>query len=178
MKRVCLPVTALVIAFFCVVPSIASADDPVRLRLATTTSTENSGLLDVLLPPFERRYKVNVDVIAVGTGKSIKIAENGDADVVLVHARELEDKFVADGHGVNRRGVMHNDFVLLGASSDPAGIKGATDAAEALKKVAQTQAPFVSRGDKSGTHVKELSLWGDVGVRPAGVWSVPGRPSR
>jgi tungstate transport system substrate-binding protein len=126
--------------------------------------------LDVLLPPFEKRYKINVDVIAVGTGKSIKIAENGDADVVLVHARQIEDKFIADGHGVNRRDVMHNDFVILGSNSDPAGIKGTTDAAEALRKVAQAQAPFVSRGDNSGTHVKELSLWSAAGVKLAGVW--------
>ncbi|MEW6357528.1 MAG: substrate-binding domain-containing protein [Planctomycetota bacterium] len=141
-----------------------------RLKLATTTSTENSGLLDVLLPPFEKKYNINVDVIAVGTGKSLKIAENGDADVVLVHARELEDEFVAAGHGVNRRDVMHNDFVILGPPTDPAKVKGEKDAASAMKRIADGQATFISRGDQSGTHIKELSVWKAVGVEPKGQW--------
>jgi len=141
-----------------------------RLKLSTTTSTENSGLLYELLPPFEKRFNVKVDIIAVGSGKAIKLGENGDADVVLVHERDFEDKFVADGYGVNRRDVMHNDFVIIGPTADPAGIRKAKTAAEAFKLIAKKRAPFVSRGDKSGTHSKELSLWRKAGVKPAGTW--------
>jgi len=138
-----------------------------RLKLSTTTSTENSGLLYVLLPPFEKQFKVKVDVISVGSGKAIKLGENGDADVVLVHERDLEDKFVADGYGVNRRDVMHNDFVIIGPTADPAGISKAKTAAEAFKLIARKRASFVSRGDKSGTHSKELSLWMKARVKPS-----------
>lgn len=141
-----------------------------RLKLSTTTSTENSGLLYELLPPFEKRFNVKVDIIAVGSGKAIKLGENGDADVVLVHERDFEDKFVADGYGVNRRDVMHNDFVIIGPTADPAGIRKAKTAAEAFKLIAKKRATFVSRGDKSGTHSKELSLWRKAGVKPAGTW--------
>ena len=150
--------------------SVEARAQEVRLRLATTTSTDNSGMLDVFLPPFEKKYNIKVDVISVGTGKAIKLAENGDADVILVHARKLEDKFLAEGHGVNRRDVMHNDFVLLGPDKDPAKIKGEADAGLALKKIASAGATFVSRGDTSGTHVKELFLWETVNVKPAGDW--------
>ncbi len=141
-----------------------------HLRLATTTSTENSGLLAALLPPFEKARGVKVDVIAVGTGKALKLGESGDVDVVLVHARSLEDQFVAEGFGVNRRDVMYNDFVLLGPAGDPAGIKGMRDAAGALGKIAAVGSPFLSRGDQSGTHAKEKELWGAAGVTPAGAW--------
>ena len=143
-----------------------------RLRLSTTTSTENSGLLYELLPPFEKEFNIKVDVISVGTGKALKLGENGDADVVLVHARSLEDKFVADGYGVNRRDVMHNDFVIIGISTDPAGINKSQTAAEALKLIAQKEASFVSRGDTSGTHNKELSLWKKAGTKPSGNWYI------
>ena len=141
-----------------------------RLKLSTTTSTENSGLLYVLLPPFEKQFNVKVDVISVGSGKAIKLGENGDVDVVLVHERDLEDKFLADGYGVNRRDVMHNDFVIIGPAADPAGIRKAKTAAEAFKLIAKKEATFVSRGDKSGTHSKELSLWKKAGVTPGGSW--------
>ena len=141
-----------------------------RLKLSTTTSTENSGLLYDLLPPFEKRFNVKVDIIAVGSGKAIKLGENGDADVVLVHERDFEDKFVADGYGVNRRDVMHNDFVVIGPTADPAGVSKAKTAAEAFKLIAKKRATFVSRGDKSGTHTKELSLWRKAGAKPAGSW--------
>jgi tungstate transport system substrate-binding protein len=141
-----------------------------RLRLSTTTSTENSGLLAVLLPPFEAKTGLKVDVIAVGTGQALKLGEAGDVDVVLVHARELEDKFVADGYGVNRRDVMHNDFIIIGPSSDPAGVRGMRDAAAALKRIADRGVVFVSRGDNSGTHVKEQSLWQAAGLKPSGRW--------
>lgn len=150
--------------------SVVSAEE--RLRLTTTTSTENSGLLKVLLPPFEQQNNCKVDVIAVGTGKSIKLGEAGDADVVFVHARKLEDKFVTDGFGVNRKDVMYNDFVIIGPSDDPAGVKGVKTTAEALAKIAAKQAFFISRGDESGTHVKEKELWQGAGVRPAGAWYV------
>ncbi len=135
-----------------------------RLVLATTTSTDDSGLLNAILPDFEARYGADVEVIAVGTGQAIELGENGDADVVLVHARSREDAFVADGYGVNRQDVMYNDFVVLGPPSDPAGIKGMTDVAAALAQVAQTQSVFISRGDDSGTHTKERGLWEATGV--------------
>jgi len=150
------------------ISTLATAEE--RLRMSTTTSTENSGLLKVLLPPFEKKNNCRVDVIAVGTGKALKIAENGDVDVVFVHARKLEDKFVADGYGVNRRDVMYNDFVVIGPASDPAGIRGAATAAEALKRIAQKQATFVSRGDESGTHQKEKDIWQSAGIKPEGKW--------
>jgi len=145
---------------------------PVNLKLATTTSTENSGLLGILLPPFEERYNIKVDVIAVGTGAAIQLGENGDVDVVLVHARAEEDKMVEEGYGVNRRDVMHNDFIIVGPPDDPAGIKGEKDAALALTKIANSekQVFFVSRGDKSGTHIKELELWQSAGIEPQGEW--------
>jgi tungstate transport system substrate-binding protein len=148
--------------------SLVSAQE--RLRMSTTTSTDNSGLLNVLLPPFEKECHCKVDVIAVGTGKALKLGETGDVDVVLVHARKMEDKFVADGFGVNRRDVMYNDFVILGPAADPAKVKGAKTAAEAFRRIAAAQAVFISRGDESGTHQKEKELWAAVGINPAGQW--------
>lgn len=145
----------------------AAAD---RLRLSTTTSTENSGLLGVLLPPFEKVHNCKVDVIAVGTGKALKLGEAGDVDAVLVHSRKAEDKFVAEGYGVDRRDVMYNDFVIIGPASDPAGVKKAGSAAAALAMVAKANTPFISRGDESGTHIKEKELWQQAGVKPAGAW--------
>lgn len=139
-----------------------------RLRLATTTSTESSGLLKELLAPFEQKNNCRVDVIAVGTGKALKLGETGDVDVVLVHARNLEDKFVADGFGVDRRDVMYNDFVILGPVSDPAGISGMRDVAEAFHKISVSQSVFVSRSDLSGTHSKEKEIWAASGVKPEG----------
>lgn len=140
-----------------------------HLRLATTTSTENSGLLGHLLPAFEQAFALKVDVVAVGSGQALKLAENGDADVVLAHAPALEEAFVAAGFGVNRRAVMYNDFVIVGPPADPAGIK-AMQATEALKTIAARQAPFLSRGDESGTHQKEKELWAAAGIAPAGTW--------
>jgi tungstate transport system substrate-binding protein len=138
--------------------------------MATTTSTDNSGLLAVLLPAFKARHRIEVRVIAVGTGKAIKHGENGDVDVILVHARAAEEEFVAGGFGVNRRDVMHNDFVILGPAADPAGLKGSKDVAEAFRKLAAARQDFVSRGDDSGTHRKEKALWKDAGVEPSGSW--------
>ncbi|PLX83469.1 MAG: tungsten ABC transporter substrate-binding protein [Desulfuromonas sp.] len=141
-----------------------------HLRLATTTSTDNSGLLSALLPPFEQANDCKVDVIAVGTGKALKLGMAGDVDVILVHARAREDKFVAEGFGIDRRDVMFNDFVILGPKNDPAGIKGLKDAAKALEKIAAAEATFVSRGDDSGTHTKERGLWKGARIEPAGDW--------
>lgn len=143
-----------------------------RLRMSTTTSTENSGLLKVLLPPFEQQNHAKVDVISVGTGKALKLGEAGDVDLVLVHARALEDTFVADGFGVHRKDVMYNDFVILGPAADPARVKGSQTAAEALAKIAEKQAPFVSRGDDSGTHAKEKELWQQAGGVPRAAWYI------
>ncbi len=143
-----------------------------HLRLATTTSTENSGLLGVVLAPFERRFGVKVDVIAVGSGKAMKLGENGDVDVVLSHAPELEHAFVAAGFGVNRRDVMYNDFVLVGPPDDPAKLREERTAVEAVKRLAAARATFISRGDESGTHEKEKALWKAAAVAPAGAWYV------
>lgn len=141
-----------------------------RLKLATTTSTHDTGLLELILPPFEKKLDITVDVISVGTGKAIRLGENGDVDVILVHAREAEEKFVNDGHGVNRRDVMYNDFVLLGPKDDPAGIRGGQDTVAALKAIAKAEVPFVSRGDDSGTHKKERKLWKEADITPEGTW--------
>jgi tungstate transport system substrate-binding protein len=138
--------------------------------MSTTTSTENSGLLNVLLPPFEKECGCKVDVIAVGTGKALKLGEQGDVDVVLVHARALEDKFMANGFGVNRRDVMYNDFVVIGPANDPADLKHAATAADAFRRIAARRSVFVSRGDESGTHQKEKEIWAAAAMAPAGSW--------
>jgi len=148
----------------------AAAEEPQVLRLATTTSTADSGLLDAILPGFEAAYNARVDVVAVGTGQAIEIGQAGDADVILVHARAREDAFVEEGSGLARYDVMYNDFILVGPTDDPAGVQGMTSAAEALAAIAAAEAPFASRGDDSGTHTKELSLWEKAGVTPEGDW--------
>ena len=143
-----------------------------ELRLATTTSTENSGLLDVLLPPFEEGYGVKVKVIAVGTGAAIRIAKDGNADIILVHARNLEDEFIAQGYGTKRYQVMHNDFVIVGPAEDVAKIESEKDVLRTLKTISTSKAGFVSRGDNSGTHIKETSLWEISGVKPEESWYI------
>lgn len=140
------------------------------LRLATTTSTQNSGLLNDILPVFMKETGMTVKVIAVGTGKALKLGENGDVDVVLVHARPAEEKFIAAKHGVNRRDVMYNDFVIVGPSTDPAGIKGMQDVTQAFVAIAKSQSPFISRGDDSGTNKKEIQLWEAANIKPEGNW--------
>jgi tungstate transport system substrate-binding protein len=134
------------------------------ITVASTTSTEQSGLFGHLLPRFEQKTGIKVHVVAVGTGQALDIARRGDADVVFVHARSAEEKFLAEGHGVKRYPVMYNDFVLVGPKSDPAKIGGGKDILEALKKLEAARAPFVSRGDKSGTHLAELDLWKAAGI--------------
>lgn len=151
----------------CLVLAACGADAPKVLRLATTTSTRDSGLLEFLLPPFEKRENVEVQVVAVGTGQALELGARGDADLVLVHARKLEDEFVAAGKGEGRRDVMYNDFVVLGPAADPAGARG-KDVVEAFRRIAAARAPFVSRGDKSGTHIRELEIWAKAGGVPKG----------
>lgn len=165
----------LILSFFLIggflspAPAMAKKKPPI-LRIATTTSTVDSGLLDYLLPFFEKKFGIRVEVISVGTGKAIKLGESGDVDVVLVHAREAEDRFVADGFGVNRRDVMHNDFLIVGPKDDPAALKETKTAVDAFKQIAQKQMPFISRGDKSGTDIKEKEIWKKAGITPSGKW--------
>lgn len=142
------------------------------LFLATTTSTQDTGLLDELIPTFEKSSECVVKTVAVGSGEAMTLGERGDADALLVHSPEAEEQFIADGYGSGRHAVMHNDFVLVGPPGDPAGIAGAADAAEAMSRIAREQAPFVSRGDDSGTYAKEMSLWKEAGLDPDGSWYV------
>ncbi|ELZ56623.1 MULTISPECIES: substrate-binding domain-containing protein [unclassified Haloferax] len=141
-----------------------------ELTLATTTSTYDTGLLDALNPVFEEKFNARVKTISQGTGAAIETARNGDADVILVHARGAEDEFLQDGYGVNRRDVMFNDFVVVGPADDPAGISGMESAADAFATIADAGATFVSRGDDSGTNKKELLIWEAAGVEPSGTW--------
>ena len=167
-----LPVAETALLAILLVAAAFPARSEERLRMSTTTSTENSGLLSVLLPPFEKKFGCRVDVIAVGTGKALKLGEAGDVDVVFVHARTLEDKFVASGFGVNRRDVMYNDFVLVGPPDDPAGVRKTHSAPEAFRAISTKGSPFISRGDESGTHQKEKEIWASAGTVPRGAWYV------
>ena len=147
--------------------SVAKTD----LILASTTSTQDSGLFDVLIPAFTEAFpQYNVKVVAVGSGEALKLGQTGDADVLLVHSPAAETEFMKAGYGVDRKAVMYNDFIIVGPPSDPAKIKGMTDAAAAFKKIADSQSLFYSRGDKSGTNAKELALWKAAGVTPSGDW--------
>ena len=142
------------------------------LLLATTTSTQDSGLLDVLVPLFEKQSGVKVKVVAVGTGQALQLGQRGDADVLLVHDPAAEEKFMAGGHGVLHKEVMHNDFVLVGPKDDPAKVKGEKSVAEAFARIAQRPSPFVSRGDESGTQQKERQVWMKAKVEPHGEWYI------
>ncbi|MGY4706632.1 substrate-binding domain-containing protein [Candidatus Bipolaricaulota sp. J31] len=141
-----------------------------ELVLATTTSTYDTGLLDALNRAFEELFGVRVKVIAVGTGAALELAKRGVVDLVLVHARPLEDRYLREGWVINRRDVMFNDFVVVGPPNDPAGIRGLTDAAEAFRRIAASGARFISRGDNSGTHFKEMEIWRAAGIEPGGRW--------
>ena len=143
------------------------------ILLQSTTSTQNSGLYDYILPKFTKKTGINVNVVAVGTGQAIKNATNGDGDVLLVHAKTAEEKFVKSGYGVKRYDVMYNDFVIIGPKSDPANIKGLTNVSDVLKKIAGSKSKFISRGDNSGTHKKEIKLWQKANIDPvpsSGTW--------
>ncbi len=157
----CLMIVAVVLA-------AGSAAAETRIKCASTTSTQNSGLFDYILPIFQKKTGIHVDVVAVGTGAAIEIGKRGDADVLLCHAKAQELKAVQEGYFVNRHDVMYNDFVIIGPANDPLKIKGMKSAVEAFKKIAAQGAPFVSRGDKSGTNTKELALWKAAGIDPKG----------
>jgi tungstate transport system substrate-binding protein len=149
-------------------PQSAPADN--EIVLATTTSTQDSGLLDVLIPAFEAKSGIKVKVVAVGTGQAIKLGEDGNADVLLVHSRSAEDEFVSKGFGVNAYDVMYNQFLIVGPAGDPAGVTSAKTAADAFARIAEKQALFISRGDDSGTDKKEKSIWKEAGINPDGTW--------
>ncbi len=164
-------VLVLVVAVGCA-PGLAGGADSNVVIVSTTTSTQDSGLLDVLVPMFERQTGLSVKTISVGTGQALALAARGEADVTLAHAPAVEKKYVADGKMLNRRLVMYNDFVIIGPEADPARIKGDKSAIAAFKKIAAAGARFVSRGDKSGTHTLELNLWKQAGVTPAAPWYI------
>ncbi len=157
-------ITVLLIFF----NSVCTAED--ILKMSTTTSTENSGLLAALTPAFEKKYNVKLHVIAVGTGKALKIGANGDVDVVFVHAPDAELKYVEQGYFIDRSAVMHNDFVIVGPTNDPAEIKNAGNISTAFREIASHHAVFISRGDDSGTHKKEKQIWKQAGINPQGDW--------
>src|SRR5262245_34734331 len=164
--------TLFAIAFALAQVSLASAQEK-SIVVASTTSTQDSGLYGFILPLFKQKTGIDVRVVALGTGQALDMARRGDADVVLVHAREAEEKFIAEGHGVKRYSVMYNDFIIVGPKDDPAGIKGARNVAFALQTIKAKGAPFISRGDNSGTHIAEIKLWKDVGIdikKEAGPW--------
>ena len=167
------PVAAVLAVAGSLLATGCSADagaDSSEAILATTTSTQDSGLLDELVPDFEEEFDCTIKTVAVGSGEALEMGERGDADVLLVHSPDAEEEFMAGGHGLSRDPVMHNDFVIVGPASDPAGVGGAVDAADALTRIADSTAPFASRGDDSGTHTKELALWDEAGVEPSGDW--------
>ena len=162
MKRGLILIYMVVLVLFMVTVTIRGAEK--LLKMSTTTSTENSGLLDVLLDQLEKDTGIRVKVFAKGTGAAIRDGMDGNVDIIFVHAKEREERFVVDGYGAYRLGVMHNDFVLLGPAADPAGIRETSDAAMALKWIAEARVRFVSRGDDSGTHTKEQALWKTTGL--------------
>jgi tungstate transport system substrate-binding protein len=162
-----------VFALFALAFAATAKSESRSITIASTTSTQNSGLFDWLLPQFTKETGIDVQVVAVGTGQAIRIAANGDADLLLVHHEPSERKFVADGLGLARHPIMHNDFVLVGPVTDPAGIRGLSDITMALRRIGETEQVFVSRGDDSGTHKKELELWSASGFDPrpaSGSW--------
>jgi tungstate transport system substrate-binding protein len=173
---------AAALAFLAALFTVACGDDDSggsnagadkgQLILATTTSTQDSGLLDDLVPRFQKESGCSVKTVAVGSGEALELGENGDADVLLVHSPEAEQEYMDGGHGVSRKAVMHNDFIVVGPGDDPARIKGADSAAEAFTAIAKPEAPFASRADESGTNTKELSIWQSAGIEPKGSWYI------
>jgi len=159
----CYLIALAALAAACVSPNVATAQDK-SIIVSSTTSTQDSGLFGHILPIFKAKTGITIKVVSQGTGQALDTGRRGDADVVFVHAKAQEEKFVADGHGVKRYPVMYNDFVIVGPKSDPAGIKGTKDVAAALKKIKDKGAAFISRGDRSGTHSAELRLWKTAGI--------------
>ena len=153
----------MVVVAMCLAGVAARADE---MRMAVTTSFQNSGLSDILLPAIEEDTDIEVQLLVVGTGQALRLGEAGDVDAILVHSRKAEEKFLAGGFGTHRREIMYNDFVLIGPDTDPADVASATNAAEALQRIAGNASAFVSRGDDSGTHKKEQSLWAAAGITP------------
>ncbi len=168
MKRFKLFPLALLTLILSIIIALPVAAAPKTIILATTTSTQDSGLLDHLIPMFEKETGYFVKTIAVGSGQAMTMGKKGEADLLLVHSPDAEKKFIAEGSGINRRLVMHNDFILLGPSGDPAKVKGIKSSVEALKKISQSSSLFLSRGDNSGTHAKEKALWKEAGINPEG----------
>ena len=165
-QRLMMTAVLVLASFACIGSTMANE----VVRLATTTSTDNSGLLSYLLPEFEKSSGFKVHVIAVGTGKALRMGQDGDVDVVLVHAPEAEQRFVASGYGEKRHPVMYNDFIIVGPRNDPAAIKQATTTTEAFKRLAESRQKFISRGDDSGTHKKEMGIWQQLSMTPRGNW--------
>jgi tungstate transport system substrate-binding protein len=148
-----------------------NSDAPSRILLSTTTSVEDSGLLDELLPAFGRAHpEFAIEYVAVGSGQALELGRRGDADVIIAHSPADEPEFVDTGYGLSRQAIMHNEFIVLGPAADPAAIRGLASAADAFRRIADTAAPFISRGDDSGTHRKEMRIWADAGIRPALPW--------
>ena len=168
LSGICSVLLAVTLAFGATVPAVHAAPQQKNVILATTTSTQDSGLLDVLIPIFEKQTGYFVKTIAVGSGQAMAMGQKGEADVLLVHSPDAEKKFMAAGNGVQRRLVMHNDFIIVGPPADPAAVKAAKTSVEAFKKIAQTNAVFMSRGDNSGTHSKEKAIWKAAGITPDG----------
>jgi tungstate transport system substrate-binding protein len=177
MKKWLICLIGIIIAAGLLVSTVGCGEKTVTVErtdliLSTTTSTQDSGLLDQWVPMFEAEYPYSVKVIAVGSGQAIEMGRNGEADVLLVHSPAAEEKMVADGFAINREAVMHNEFIIVGPASDPAGVKGATSAVDAFTRIANTQSKFISRGDDSGTNTKELAIWKSAGITPSGAWYV------
>ena len=162
--------SAILAVMFCLLPSSATLAAPAEVRLSSTIGPIDAGIVPLLAKKYEEKSGVKILFEGAGTGATLKKAQTGDFDMVMVHARKLEDAFVAEGYGMDRRDVMYNDFVILGPSDDPAKIKGLKNAAEAFGKIAAAKAPFVTRGDMSGTHVKEMEVWEKAGLKPEGAW--------
>lgn len=168
-------IIAVIVSFLVLGTNAALAQSPPggrELRISTTTSVENSGLLQAVLPPFEKLFGYKTSVISVGTGAALKLAAEGNVDVTIVHSKAAEERFLAEGHGINRRLLWYNDFVIVGPPNDPAGAGRAKSAAEAFAIIARAEALFISRGDKSGTHDRERAVWSAAGIEPSGKWYV------
>jgi tungstate transport system substrate-binding protein len=161
-----------VLCLFMFIPGLSSAQSSKFIFLASTIGPIDSGIVGVLEDRFEKETGIRVRHVGAGTGAALKISEKGNIDLVMAHAKSLEEKFIKDGFGTERIPLMYNDFVIVGPATDPAGIKGLKTAAEALKRMSGGNALFISRGDKSGTHVKEMELWSEAGIKPAGAWYV------